>query len=324
MNHLWLLGTPMPTPTAQRIGATGMPRVAERQAPVNDGPATTGARARDGWRLSWFDPLWCPLERSEVSIVRAQPAQTGRRQRPASMQTMLAPTGRARAEFTLPPAHPVLMGGQERMTEGGRGVATQPSAPRPVAGRAQSEVIDRHQATLVERAGQVTPVLGGTGVGVIFGGGGQADQNGNIWGPKAFRHHVLPCLQEIVKVCHAEQLRSVPGEDGNPWAVAADQSDASCVGHIGGGKQDAGMEPADRRKRRPDLTIWGSVSCGGTLPQRIPGQAHAEATLLMGGACPGGDTVPDCPRLHTHRTTARPVTAAIRHRGRLEPMGRAQ
>lgn len=324
MNHLWLLGTPMPTPTAQRIGAVRMPRTAGRQARVENAPATTAPRSRAGWRLSWFEPLLCPLECSEVSIVRAQPAQTGRRQRPASMQTMLPPTGRARAEFTLPPAHPVLMGGQERTTEGGRGVATQPSAPRPVAGPAQPDVIDRHQATLVERAGQETPVLGGTGVGVIFGGGDPADRHGDSRRPHDSRHHVLPCLQEIVKVCHAEQLRYVPGSDGNPWSAAAVESDAPCVGAISGGRQDAGMEPADRRKRHPDLTIWGSVSCGGTLPQRIPGQAHAEATLLMGGACPGGDTVPDCPGLHTHRTTARPVTAAICHRGRLEPMGRAQ
>jgi len=324
MKDLWLLGTQLPTPTAQRIGATGMPRIAERQAPGNEGPATAGARARDRWRLSLSEPPLFPLEYSHLSIVPAQPGRACGRQRTASLQQMLPPTERARAEFTLPPAHPVLMGEQERTTEGGREVLTTSSAPRPVAGAARAETIVGHPARRVKRAGQVAPVLGGTGVGVIFGGGDPADQNGDIWGPSAFRLHVLPCLQEIVKVCHAEQLCSVPGSDGTPWTVAVDQSDASCVGHIGGGTQDAGMEPADRRKRRPDLTIWGSVSCGDTLPQRTPGQAHAEATLLMGGACPGDSVMPGCCNALTCGTPVRKITAVLRACDEFKPGGRAQ
>ncbi len=294
MKDLWLLGTRMATPTAQRIGATRLPRIRGRQAPVNGGVAMTAARSRHGWRLPWSESLLSSLQHSGLSIVPAQP------------------------EFTCPSARHVPMGGRERAPRGGSGgwreFSAKPNAPRPMAGAAWTDIIDGHPARWVERAGQVTPVLGGTGVGVIFGGGDPAEQDGSISGPKAFRRHVLPCLQEIVKVCHAEQLRSVPGEDGNPRTVAANQSDASCVGHIGGDEQNAGMEPGDRRKRHPDLTIWGSASCGGALPQRTPGQVYAEATLLMGGACPGDGIIPESSNAIAHTTPAENVWAMLRAR----------
>lgn len=166
MKCLWLLGTQMPTPTAQRIGAAGMPRIAERQTPLNDGPATAAARARDRWRVSLSEPPLFPIEYSDISIVPAQPERACGRQRPRSTQTISITLDRARPELTHPSAHLMLMSARERASEGGneggRKVSTTPSAPRPVAGAARADTIDRPVNTgALGRAGD--PGLGGDG-----------------------------------------------------------------------------------------------------------------------------------------------------------------
>ncbi len=273
------------------------------------------------WSISRYDP-----ENQTFGVVKTNAADLTMDDLEAEVEA--AERGVRDAQAPTPGAlHPlsylIEKNAHRRAIVGGIGIVIPLTEPWLMAVALRPDLIDRHLAVQVERARQVAPVLGEMGVNVIFGGGDLADKNGCIYGPEVFRRHVLPCLQEIVKVCHAGRMPYVFRTDGNLWTIADDLFGASGVDGYGEIEQDAGMDPGAVRRHFPDLTMWGGVSCGTTLLTGTPGQVMAEATLSMGGACPGGGLILGCSNAIMHKTPVENMMAMLRARDQFDLRGSA-
>ncbi len=218
-----------------------------------------------------------------------------------------------------PEAYPVLAmiiehNAHKRAIVTGVNIAIPMAETWMIAVALRPDLIDRHLALTVEQARRTAPLFKAMGVDVIFGGGDLADKNGCIYGPQVFHDHLLPHLQQFVKIFHDQGLPYVFRTDGNLWSIADDLFGASGVDGYGEIDQEAGMDLGQMRERFPQLTMWGGVACGPTLRNATPQQVKAEALRSIEGASSGGGLILGSSNTIMHGTPPENVWALLEAR----------
>jgi len=103
-----------------------------------------------------------------------------------------------------------------------------------------------------------------------------------------FRRFMLPRVRKITRTAHEAGLVYLFRTDGDIWPIAQELLVESGVDGYGEIDNDAGMDPAEVKRRFPDLTLWGGMSCGKTLALGTPEQIREEVRRVMEACAPGG------------------------------------
>lgn len=99
------------------------------------------------------------------------------------------------------------------------------------------------------------------GIWFINGGGDFAFNSGPVYSPRFFHEVMRPRWKRIFDFCHAHEMVYVFRSDGNLWPVADDLFGWANPHAYYEVDYDAGMRFAELRKRFPNLTLIGNVSC---------------------------------------------------------------
>jgi len=150
------------------------------------------------------------------------------------------------------------------------------------------DLIERYLDPAVAWARAAIPVLADLGVGCLWAGGDLASSAGPIYSPAMFRRFILPRLQQIVKMAHVAGLIYLFRTDGNVWPITQDLFVNSGVDGYGEIDIDAGMNPAEIKRKLPHLTMWGGISCGKLLSFGTPAQVREAVKRVLEECMPGG------------------------------------
>lgn len=126
------------------------------------------------------------------------------------------------------------------------------------------------------------------GADCFWAGGDLADNKGVIYGPKVFREFLLPRLRRMIALANELDIPYVFRTDGNIWSIADMlfvEAGAHGYGEI---DVDAGMDLAEVKRRYPNLTLWGGISCGKLLVHGTKEQIRSEVKRLMEEVAVGG------------------------------------
>jgi len=179
--------------------------------------------------------------------------------------------------------------GGERMLKSGEGFISIPlEAPWLEACALRPDLIEQYLDATAHQALVSIPVLPGLGIGVLWAGGDLASSAGPIYSPAMFRRFMLPRLRRITCAAHEAGLVYLFRTDGDIWPIAQELLLDSGVDAYGEIDNDAGMDPAEVKRRFPHLTLWGGMSCGKTLALGTPEQIREEVRRVMDTCAPGG------------------------------------
>ena len=179
-------------------------------------------------------------------------------------------------------------GGDRYLVAGDGMVMIPPQAPWLEACATRPDLIERCLDLAVAWAEVAIPVLAKIGVGCLWAGGDLASSAGPLYSPAMFRRFILPRLQRITRAAHRSGLVYLFRTDGDIWPLSQQLLVDSAVDGYGEIDNDAGMDPADVKRKLPHLTLWGGISCGRLLTFGTPDEIRAEVKRVMDACAPGG------------------------------------
>jgi uroporphyrinogen decarboxylase len=123
------------------------------------------------------------------------------------------------------------------------------------------------------------------GIWFINGGGDFAFNSGPVYSPKFFHEVMAPRWKRLFDFCRANGMVYVMRSDGNLWPVADDLFGWANPHAYYEVDYDAGMRFPELRKRFPNLTLMGNVSCA-LLRTGTPDQIRQRAIECLESAAP--------------------------------------
>lgn len=179
--------------------------------------------------------------------------------------------------------------GGERMLKSGEGFLwVPPEAPWLEACSLRPGLIEQYLEAAAHQALVAIPALPGLGIGILWAGGDLASSAGPIYSPAMFRRFILPRLRQITRAAHEAGLAYLFRTDGNIWPIVEDLLVESGIDGYGEIDNDAGMDPAELKRKFPHLTLWGGMSCGSTLVFDTPIEIRERVRHVMETCAPGG------------------------------------
>lgn len=153
------------------------------------------------------------------------------------------------------------------------------------------DLMERYLDCSARWALKAYPEAAALGIHGSFSGGDLASSAGPIFSPALFRKLILPRLQRVVKAAHRCGLIYLYLTDGMVWPLAQELFVESEVDGYGEIDMDAGMIPAEVKRRFPHLTLWGGISCGKTLTSGSPLEVRVAVRRTMLDCAPGGGLI---------------------------------
>ena len=150
------------------------------------------------------------------------------------------------------------------------------------------DLVERYLDAAAQQALVAIPVVPTMGISVLWAGGDLASSAGPIYSPAMFRRFLLPRLQKIMEAAHNAGLVYLFRTDGNIWPIAQELLVESGVDGYGEIDIDAGMDPAEVKRKFPSLTLWGGISCGRMLAFESPERIREEVRRVIESCAPGG------------------------------------
>jgi uroporphyrinogen decarboxylase len=163
-----------------------------------------------------------------------------------------------------------------------------PEAPWLAACAERPDLVERYLDTVLAQALTALPALPKFGVRLLWAGGDLASSAGPLYSPSMFRRFMLPRLQQITRAAHDAGLVYLFRTDGDIRPIAHELLVDSGVDGYGEIDNDAGMDPAEVKREFPHLTLWGGISCGGTLVAGTPTEIRDGVRRVMQACAPGG------------------------------------
>ncbi|HUU53397.1 MAG TPA: uroporphyrinogen decarboxylase family protein [Armatimonadota bacterium] len=240
--------------------------------------------------------LWSVFHYDENSDVFDQVDSAIRREGVAAIERAVAATERS-AEEAKPPAAEGMAellaisrraGGERALKSGVGFIQIPPEAAWLEAAASRPDLIERSLDATVREALTAIPELPRFGVSVLWAGGDLASKGGPMYSPPMFRRFMLPRLKTIVEAAHAAGLHYLFRTDGDIRPIAQELLADSGIDGYGEIDVDAGMDPVEVKRRFPELTLWGGVSCGKVLVGASPEGVRAEVRRVLEQCKPGG------------------------------------
>jgi uroporphyrinogen decarboxylase len=194
-------------------------------------------------------------------------------------------------DYAEPHALAARAGGERALKSGVGFISIPPTSAWLETAALRPDLIERYLDVVAHQAIVAMPALPGLGIDLLWAGGDLAGTGGPIYSPAMLRRFLLPRLRKIVDAAHAAGLPYLFRTDGNIWSIAQELLVESGVDGYGEIDIDAGMDLAALKRRFPQLTLWGGVSCGSALVFASPGAIRDEVRWVMAACKPGGGLI---------------------------------
>lgn len=228
---------------------------------LDDNTYLFGEGPEQNWSVLRFDP---PSEQCHVFKYHPEVKQTFEdleAQISASEKGMedYQPTGASwdfelRAMEMLGEDHVIRIGG------GGVGIPTRGTDIWFEAMLLRPDLVGRHLDVQVERARHDMAFLAGLGFRLFWGGSDFASYEGPMYSPQVFDDLMLPRVQQVSEIAHANGALYLFASDGNLWPVADSLFGRSGIDGYFEIDRRAGMDLARLRREFPHLTLVGNIN----------------------------------------------------------------